>query len=289
MILALTLVSAACLAVSGANITARDIAKAVPAFTPADPSIAVGYAPAPGVERVIHPGELQQILTHLNFDGPAPPENICFARPVAVLSMAAVMAAMHRTLGPEAHIEVLETSRFPAPPGELVFPREYLSGAPPEAVWRGYVRYDDDKKFPVWARAKVSVATNRIVALEELKPGVPVKASQVAIEKVEGFPERRVTPSSIEQVEGSLPRRFIAANSPVWTDAIDPPNDIAKGDRITVVVTSGLAKLSFDAEAQNSGRRGDLVAFKNPDSGRVFRARVEGPGKAGVETPSVKQ
>jgi hypothetical protein len=54
MILALTLVSAACLAVSGANITARDIAKAVPAFTPADPSIAVGYAPAPGVERVIH-------------------------------------------------------------------------------------------------------------------------------------------------------------------------------------------------------------------------------------------
>jgi flagella basal body P-ring formation protein FlgA len=289
MILALAVVSAACLAVSGANITARDIAKAVPAFTPADPGVAVGYAPAPGVERVMHPGELQQILTHLNFDGPVPLENICFARPVSVLSTAAVMEAMHRTLGPDSHIEVIEISRFPAPSGELVFPREYLSGAASEAVWRGYVRYDDDKKFPVWARVKVSVTASRVIAIEELKPGVPIKASQVAIEKVEGFPERRVTPSSIEQVEGSLPRRFIAANSPIWTDAIDPPNDIAKGDRITVVVTSGLAKLSFDAEAQNSGRRGDLVSFKNPDSGRLFRARVEGPGKAGVDTPSVKQ
>ena len=288
MILAVAVVSAACLAVSGANITAREIAKAVPAFTPADPDLTVGYAPAPGVERVMHPGELKQILTRLSFDGPVPLEDVCFARPVAVLSTATVIEAMHRTLGPNAHIEVLEISRFPAPSGELVFLREYL-GAPPEAVWRGYVLYDGDKKFPVWARVRVSVTTKRVIALEELKPGIPITASEVALEKVEGFPERRVTPSSIEQVEGSIPRRFISANSPVWTDAIDPPNDIAKGDRITVTVTSGLAKLSFDAEAQNSGRRGDLVSFKNPDSGRLFRARVEGPGKAGVETPSVKE
>lgn len=289
MMLALAVLSAAaCLAVSGPNITAREIAKAVPAFTPADPGFVVGYAPAPGVDRVMHPGELKQILTHLNFDGPAPLEDICFSRPVAVLSSEAVTKAIHQTLGPDAHIEVLEISRFPAPSGELVFPREYL-GAPPEAVWRGYVLYDGDKKFPVWARVKLSVTTRRVIALEELKPGVPITGSQVSIEKVEGFPERRVTPASIEQVEGSLPRRFISANSPVWTDAIEPPNDIAKGDRITVIVTSGLARLSFDAEAQNSGRRGDVVSFKNPDSGRLFRARVEGPGKAGVETPSVKE
>lgn len=288
MMLALAVVSAACLAVSGANITAREIAKAVPALTPADPGFVVGYAPAPGVDRVMHPGELKQILTRLNFDGAVPLEDICFARPVAVLSTAAVMESMHRTLGSEARIEVLEISRFAAPSGELVFPREYL-GAPPEAVWRGYVLYDDNKKFPVWARVKVSVNTRRMIALEELKPGIPIKASQVAIEKVDEFPERRVTPSSIEQIEGSLPRRFISANSPIWTDAIEPPNDIAKGDRITVVVTSGLARLSFDAEAQKSGRRGDVVSFKNPDSGRLFRARVEGPGKAEVETPSAKQ
>ena len=287
MMLAVAVVSA-CLSVAGPNITAREIAKAVPAFTPTDPDLAVGYAPSPGVDRVMHPGELKQILTRLNFDGPVPLEDVCFTRPVAVLSTAAIAVAMHRTLGPEAHIDILEISRFPAPAGELVFPREYI-GAPPEAVWRGYVLYDGDKKFPVWARVKLSVQTRRVIALEELKPGVPIKASQVAIEKVEEFPQRRVTPSSIHQVEGAMPRRFIAASSPIWTDAIDPPNDIAKGDRVTVVITSGLAKLSFDAEAQNAGRRGDLVSFKNPDSGRSFRARVEGPGKAGVESPSIRQ
>jgi flagella basal body P-ring formation protein FlgA len=288
MILALAVVAAACLSVPGPNITAREIAIAVPAFRPADPGVVVGYAPAPGVERVMHPGELHQILTRVHFDDPTPLVSVCFARPVAVLSAPAVTQAMHQTLGADAHIEVLEISRFPAPLGEVIFPREYL-GAPPEPVWRGYVLYDGEKKFPVWARVKVSVITAHIIALEDLKAGVPIKSSQVRIERVNEFPQRRSAPGSIQEIEGALPRRFITANSPIWTDCIDPPNDIAKGDRVTVAITSGLAKLSFDAEAQSSGRRGDVVSFKNPDSGRSFRARVDGPGKAEVFTPAVRQ
>ena len=287
MILAFAVVAAACLSVPGPNITLREIAQAVPSFTPADPGVVVGYAPAPGVERVMHPGELHRILTHLNFAGATPLADVCFSRPVAVLSAAAITQAMQRALGPDAHIEILEISRFPAPPGDLVFPREYL-GVPPEPVWRGYVLYDGEKKFPVWARIKVNVIDSHVVAIEDLKTGVPIKPSQVRIVRVSEFPQHRAMPASIEQVDGALPRRFIAANSPIWTDCIDPPNDIAKGDRVTVVITSGLAKLSFDAEAQSAGRRGDVVSFKNPDSGKSFRARVDGPGKAEVFTPSVK-
>jgi flagella basal body P-ring formation protein FlgA len=215
-------------------------------------------------------------------------EDICFERPVAPLGPDPVLKAMHQTIGADAHIDIVEMSRFPAPSGEIVFRREDM-GTPPIALWRGYVVYDGDKKFPIWARAKITVETERVIALQELRPGVPIQASQVALQKVEEFPEHRVAATSIARVEGALPRRFIPANSPIWGDAIEPPNDITKGDRVSVTVHSGLARLAFDAEAESSGRRGDLVSFKNPESGKLFRARVDGPGKAWVETPSIKQ
>jgi flagella basal body P-ring formation protein FlgA len=284
----LALIAAACFPVSGPNITARDLAKALPAFTPTDPEVSIGYSPAPGVERVMHPAEVRQLAARLNYDGALPTADICFERPVAPITPDAMLKAMHQALGTDAHIEVVELSRFPAPAGEIAFRREDL-GTPPIALWRGYVLYDGDKKFSVWARVKITVQTLRLIALEELKPGIPIKASQVSLQKIDEFPDRRATPTSIEQIEGALPKRFIHANSPIWLDTVDPPDDIMKGDRVSVVVHSGLAQLAFDAEAQSSGRRGDFVSFKNPESGKLFRARVEGPGKAWVETPSIKQ
>ena len=283
----LALLAAACLAVSGPKITAGDLAKAVPAFTPSDPAGAIGYTPAPGVQRTMHPEELRLVLTRLDYHGAMPKDDICFARPAAPPAADAVLQSMHRTLGAAAHIELVEISKFPAPAGEIVFSRETL-GAPPVAVWPGYVLYDGDKKFPVWARVKVSVAITRLIALEDLRAGIPIRAGQVSVEKIDGFPERRVTPPSLSQVEGWVPRRFISANTPVWTDAVEPPNDVTKGDRVVIVVSSGLARLSFDAEAETSGRRGDFASFKNPESGKLFRARIEGPDRAGVDTPSLR-
>ena len=278
------LLAAACLPVSGPNITAKDISAAVPGFAPVEATASFGYSPSPGVQRVVHPGELQRFLTQQGYTGAMPMEDVCFARPTKVLSEAAVVQAMQTALGGGAHIEVVELSRFPAPDGEIVFPREDI-GAPPVALWHGYVRYDKDKKFPVWARVKVTMRTTRVMAVEDLRPGAPIKPYQVALETVEDFPGRRTTPASVDKVDGALPRRYIAANTPVWTDSFDPPNAVTKGDRVSVMVTSGNAHLMLDAEAEMSGRLGDVVSFKNPESGRVFRARIEGPGKATLNTP----
>ena len=280
----LALLAAACFSVSGPNITAKEIAAAVPGYVPADASVAFGYSPAPNVQRVVHPAELNRFLAQEHFAGTMPASDICFERPTTALSEAAAAAAMKRALGGDAQIEIVELSRFPAPAGEVVFPREDI-GAPPVALWRGYVRYDSDKKFVVWARVKVTVHATRMIALEDLKPGVPIHTSQVALVQIDEFPNRRTTPTSLDKIEDALPRRYISANTPLWTDSFDPPNAVTKGDRVSVLVRSGLAQLTLDAEAQTSGRAGDVVAFKNPESGKLFRARVEGPGKAIVSTP----
>jgi flagella basal body P-ring formation protein FlgA len=282
----LALVVAACLPVNGPHITAKDVAAAVPGFAPQDPAASFGYSPTPGVQRIVHPAELQQFLKRQGFEGEMPLNEVCFARPTALLTEAMVTQAMQDTLGKDAHIEVVELSHFPAPIGKVVFSREDI-GTPPIALWHGYVTYDVDKRFPVWARVKVSVQATRVMATEELRSGIPIKASQIALQTVDEFPSHRASPTSISKVEGATPRHFIAANSPVYLDSIDPPNDITKGDRVSVLVHSGHAQLAFDAEAEASGRLGDLVSFKNPDSGKLFRARVEGPGRATVDTPSV--
>jgi flagella basal body P-ring formation protein FlgA len=280
----LAVLAAACLPLAGPNIAAQDIARAVPGFVPPDSAAVFGYSPTPGVQRTVHPAELQQFLMRQHFTGAMPVSDVCFERPTAVIAEAAAKSAMLSALGTDARIDIVELSRFPAPPGELVFPREDI-GAPPVALWRGYVRYDGDKKFPVWARVKITVRATHIMTLEDLRPGVPIKASQVAIQTVEEFPTKRSTPNNIAQIEGALPKRFINANTPLWSDSFDPPNAVTKGDRVNVMVRSGLAQLSLDAEAEASGRAGDFVSFKNPESGKLFRARVDGPGRATVSTP----
>ncbi len=89
---------------------------------PSDPAARVGYAPAPGVQRVMHAGRTVELLTRLDFKGEMPADDVCFARPAAPFSSHFVTAAMQKTLGAEAHIEILEVSKFPAPEGELIFP-----------------------------------------------------------------------------------------------------------------------------------------------------------------------
>jgi flagella basal body P-ring formation protein FlgA len=271
--------AALCIPVAGPNITAGDLAKAAPVFTPADAAVAVGYAPTPGIQRIMPSGEVRQLLNRFGVPADVRVGGACFERPMTSLSIDTVTAAMRKTLGPEPKLEVLDISQFRVPTGELVFPLEDL-GQPPLGLWRGYVLYDDGKRFRVWAHVKVRRTAMRLVALEDLKQGAPIKLYQVALQRVEEFPDNRQTPLSLEHLEGSLPRRFIQANSPVWKDAIDPPLDITKGDRVTVTVDSGLAKIRIDAEAETSGRCGDPIALKNLESGRVFRARIDAPGMA---------
>ena len=282
--------TAACVALSAAHITSGDLARALPGFVPADPAAVVALAPAPGVARVFHPAELERLLAPTGFSTGTPFAEICFERPVAPLSEAAVLDAMRGALGSIAKIELIEVSHFPVPAGELVFPRESLGSSSPSkgALWRGFVRYDDDKKFQIWARAKIRMPVTRITAVEVLQQGKPIRSAQVKLETVEEAPSGRATPQTLEKVEGYIPRRTISADSLVWSDSIDAPMEIVKGDRVTVRVHSGLAALTFNVEATTSGRRGEAISFRNPDSGRIFRAQIDGPKEASVQAAGVK-
>jgi len=267
-----------CLALSPAaeHIRAHDLAAAMPAWSAIDPDTDLVPAPIPGVQRVIRADELRRLAARWHVAAETIPE-ICFTIPVMTPEPARMLAAMQRSL-PDARIELIETSRQPAPDGEFEFPLAALHGG----MWTGSVRYGHGHKFLVWARVKVSVTVTCVVAAQELKVGQPVDAAALRLESREDAPGGPVFLSEAGQAVGRLPRRSIAGGTPIRPEWLESPKEIQRGDTVQVEVIQGAAHIRLEGVAQTSGGVGDTIYIENPVSKRRFAARVEAKGKARV-------
>src|SRR5579864_8767453 len=109
----------------------HDLAAAEPAFSSVDTDDPVSHSPLPGATRVVEGAELDRIAHRYGIDG-GDLREVCFQRPMRLLDPPGLMAAFRQTLGiPDAEIELVDFSRFPAPAGRLVFPRSGLALTPP--------------------------------------------------------------------------------------------------------------------------------------------------------------
>ena len=273
---------AGCLAAgSGSDrIVAADLVPAWPeiAGIPADTSI--GFAPAPGVSRVLRTIELRRLAERFQIAPPAAGE-ICVERPAAPLDPRRLLEAMQSTI-PGARIEVLDWLRSPIPAGPVEFPRNGLHPAGANGLWAGYVRYAGNRRFAIWARVKISEIVPRVVAAEDLKPNVVAEASRLRLEEREEFPGAGGFAGSIADVAGRVVRRAVRAGEPIRTQWIEAPKEVLRGDTVRVDVQSGSAHLEFEAVAQGSGSAGQTVSVLNPLNNRRFAARVDGKGRVAV-------
>jgi flagella basal body P-ring formation protein FlgA len=209
---------------------------------------------------------------------------ICVERATEKLTHESLEAALHTAVGSsQATIELLDWSRYPVPHGEIQFPpggRSPLGDR--EVLWRGYVRYGSTRRFAIWARVRVSVHQQRVVARVGLAAGKSIRPEQLSLEEVEASPFGARPEESLDTVVGHLARRSLAAGTPILRSLLEAPLEIHSGDSVTVEVSNGLARLSFDARAEAGGRRGDLIPVRNPATGKSLRARVEGAGKVSI-------
>ena len=275
---------AGCLAVgSGSDhILAKDLAPAFPALADVAPETPLALAPFPGVPRIFRVPELRSMSARLNA-APAPENEICIQRPVAVLDSTRILKAMQREL-PAARIEILEFSRQPAPEGPLEFPVTGLRQGTASGYWNGSVRYGVNHRFPVWAKVKVLVMAARVVAAAEVKPGRALEAGELRLEMREEAPAADALATSIEEVAGRVARRLIPAGTAIRLSWLESPKDIVRGETVKVEVTNGGAHLEFEARAEASGSTGDTIPVLNPLSKKCFRARVEGKGRVSVKS-----
>jgi len=276
----------ACVAVDGDRIRARDLASAVPAFAAVPPDTEMGYTPAPGVRRVFHAAELGRLATRLGVE-PGGLSDVCVERPTAPLATDTLVAALMAAVGnPEAHIEILDWSRFPVPRGQIEFPRAAVlaEGSGPESavLWKGLVKYGDRGRFSIWVRARIAVPAPQVTARETLPASRPIQSGQLQVATAVLSPFGPQPARTLAEVVGCRPRREVPAGAPVLLNQLETPPEIHSGDPVTVRVTSGRARLVLDGVAGADGRRGDLIPVRNPTNGKTFPARVEGAGQVAI-------
>jgi len=269
-----------CVPVSGGRILAGDMARAVPAFAGIAPELALGSAPAPGARRTYDAAELARLARRYGLVV-EPGVEACFVRPLETLTGERVAAAVRAAM-PAAHIEVVEFSRQPIPPGELRFPISGLQAnqtttAP--LLWRGAVCATGQDDFPVWVKVRIQVSGKRVIAAEALAPGRPIEATQLREESYAGPPGL----PDLSQVVGWVPRRAIPAGAVIERQWLDTPADVLRGERVRVEIRSGGARVTLEGEAQSSGRRGEIVGVRNPANGKLLRATVADRGRVVLE------
>jgi len=273
---------AQCLPVSGRQISAGDMARAVPVFSAVAPELVLGDAPALGGRRTYGAAELGRLARR--FGLPMDPGlEACFVRPLETLSRERI-ATVLGTVMPAARIQVVDFGRQPVPPGELRFSLSGLETGPAKSaplLWRGAVCLPGQSDFPVWAKVRVQVSGKRAIAAEALAPGLRIVPAQLREEVYEGppgFPD-------LSQVVGREPRRPIAAGSAIESLWIEEPPEVQRGERVQVEIRSGRTRILLEGQAQSSGRRGQTVEVRNPGNGRILRAIVTDRGRVVVTAP----
>jgi flagella basal body P-ring formation protein FlgA len=273
---------AGCLVVGAGSdrVLAGDLAAASPEWATVPAETPLALAPAPGVQRVFRLLELRRLAVRWSLST-VPDREICVTRPVAVLTVARLLAAMQSAVQkemPEAHIELFDFSRQPAPEGELVFPVSGLRQGARGGSWSGYVSYGGNHRFTLWARVKVTVARTRVVAAEDLKPGVTLDSTQLRVEMREEVPAAGMV-SAVEEVAGKVLRRPVARGAALRVQWLEPAKVVLRGETVRVEAVRGGARLELECVAEGSGAIGEIVQILNPVSQRRFPARVESKGR----------
>lgn len=270
-----------CALIEKETITAADLAAIEPQYAALPPNATIGHAPAPGRNRIFGLPELKG-LVEANGLAFAPTQEICFTWPVQPIDSGVAEAAMMAAF-PEATIEVLEVSRFPAPSGTTLFPRSGLQRVPSEVMlWRGHVAYGAGRRFDIWARVKVKTRQDRIVASELIRSGSIINEKQVNLQTYEGPPVDQRYASSLDQVIGRVARTAIMAGLPIRSGDVTVAPEISRGDLVNVEVLNGAARISMEAVASTTARLGESVELQNQSSGKTFRAKVSGTGRATI-------
>lgn len=276
---------AACLPVRGERILAADLAAAVEAFSGVPPETVISFSPAPGARRLFGEAEIRRLALRHGVD-PGPARPVCIVRRMEVLGRERVREALEKALeGVPAKLELIDYLRAPAPEGPLEFPRAGLGRPAPggAALWRGAIRYGEGRTFPFWARVRVRVEAPRVVALRDLAAGRPVEPGEVEVRPVEVGLFRAPEPASVEEVAGRIPRRLIRAGDCIERRWLEAPREVSAGETVAAEIQNGAARVAFEAKAETSGRAGDSILVRNPQTGRRLRAVVVGKGKVSVD------
>jgi flagella basal body P-ring formation protein FlgA len=268
--------------VSGDNIVARDLAKAIPAFAEVDSMAHISFAPRPGLKRIFSNKEIHRLAERFQLEVD-PAASVCFKKESAFLTVEKIRGAIADSLQVEpSSIEVNDFTRSSLPQGKIEFP---LSGAGrPTATasvpftWRGRL-LADGHSYPIWASVRVSIERQTVTAAAPISKGQSITNDLISLRQVRFSPFDKGAISDPQTVVGKIARTELKIGQPIRVPDLETPREVSQGEAVRVKAVSGQAQITFEARAQTGGRSGDTILVQNPANGRSFRAKITGKGE----------
>jgi len=274
-----------CLTVPHDRILAEDLAKMEPQFSLLDPSLALTFAPLPGIQRVLPRRELLTLLRQNGVQPSATVDDLCVERKTTGLSEGELVTAIQEAINIRGlHIQIMDYSRQQMPPGTIqlkigsTIPR---APARPElpVIWPGRLTYEGGSSS-IWVKAVLWVEHKAVVASIDLAAGRRIQPENLRLDDVRESPLGSRSATTIDQVVGLKARSLIRRDTPISLSQLEVPWTVLKGEKVLVRVLAGSTHITLEAVALSSGRSGDEVTLRNPESGQIFRAVVKAKGAA---------
>jgi flagella basal body P-ring formation protein FlgA len=123
------------------------------------------------------------------------------------------------------------------------------------------------------------------VAVRPIARGAMITGADVELQILEASPattSRRSPFNSLDQFVGMEARQAIQPGETIFTDQVQAPILVKRGELITVVSQGGGIRVRTTALAREDGAKGDLVKVEAEETGERFDARVIGPREAAV-------
>jgi flagella basal body P-ring formation protein FlgA len=281
-----------CIGFDGDIIRMSDFARVLPAFAAAPPEAPAGFAPTFGATRTFSATDVTRFAARfgvaLASSGP-----LCFERQSTKLDAATVQTSVRQALGDEAvRFEVVDFAHYAVPSGEVIFRRTGLQRTPAAdgtRLWQGKIVFGTRRSVPIWARVAMSCSREVLIAVRDLAAGQTVTAADVRLETIEVDPFAPSAAARLEDIVGKAVRSRVLTGRPVPVSLLSATPVVHRGEDVDVTVFSGQAQLKLAGKAQRQGRTGDVIPVRNPASGRMFQARVDGRGHVVVGGTSAKK
>jgi flagella basal body P-ring formation protein FlgA len=157
--------------------------------------------------------------------------------------------------------------------------------------WTGRQRFlisfstaDGQVQLPIFAEISPPPVP-AIVAIRPIGRGEVVKGADIELRTVDANSKsvgQRAAADSVENLIGMEARQAIQTGDIIFTDEVQAPIVVKRGDVITVMSQSGGIRVRTSGRAMQDAARGELVQVEALGSHQKYDARVTGPREAAV-------
>lgn len=244
--------------------------------------VALAKSPMPGAVRRVPRAELARWATRAGLDAQNFPEALLLRRRTRavgpeeiVMRLAGALAEQTGRPSSQIEVELLSYGRPQVPDGDLRF----AAGGPFRTLNRPArfsLRWSEPggRSGVLSVEAVLRVRAKWLEARRDLHAGTPARPEDFTLAEGEMENAHAEYVSSFDELSRKRFTRLVRAGAPVPRLALADKPDVERGDVVELEARVGAVRLRIAARAEGSGSAGDVVAFRNLESGSRVTARV---------------